>query len=143
METPAPVKLALTVTPGEKGTTAKATVNDLETPGERTVLRFVLVEQRVRFAGQSGVRYHANVVRAMPGGVKGFPLTKKAHEQTVTIDKAEVRAKLDKFLDEFARAEGEFPKPDRPLALDNLKLVALVQNDATGEVLQAVQVDLK
>ena len=61
----------------------------------------------------------------------------------MTIDKAEVRAKLEKFLDEFAKQEGEFPKPDRPLALDNLKLVALVQNDATGEVLQAVQVDLK
>ena len=29
------------------------------------------------------------------------------------------------------------------LDLDDLKLVALVQNDATGEVLQAVQVDLK
>jgi hypothetical protein len=142
LESTAPVKLALTVTPGEKGATAKATVSDLEAPGERTVLRFVLVEPRVRFAGQSGVRYHANVVRAIPGGVKGFPLTKKSHEQTVTIDRADVRAKLDKFLDEFARAEGEFPKPDRPLALDNLKLVALVQNDATGEVLQAVQADL-
>lgn len=144
LESAAPVKLALTVTPGEKGvTTAKATVNDLEAPGERTVLRFALVEPRVRFAGQSGVRYHANVVRAIPGGVKGFPLTKKSHEQTVTIDKAEVRAKLDKFLDDFAKQEGEFPKPDRPLALDNLKLVALVQNDVTGEVLQAVQVDFK
>lgn len=143
LESTAPVKLALTVSPGEKGYTAKATVNDLEAPGERTVLRFVLMEPRVRFAGQSGVRYHANVVRAIPGGVKGFPLTKKTHEQTVTIDKAEVRAKLDKFLDEFAKTEGEFPKPDRPLALENLKLVALVQNDATGEVLQAVQADLK
>jgi len=143
LETPAPVKLTLTATPGEKGITAKATVNDLATPGERTVLRFVLVEPRVRFAGQSGVRYHANVVRAVPGGVKGFPLTKKSHEQTVTIDKAEVRSKLDKFLDDFVKTEGEFPKPDRPLALENLKLVALVQNDATGEVLQAVQVDIK
>jgi hypothetical protein len=143
LEAPAPVKLTLTTTPGEKGTTARATVSGLEKPGERTVLRFVLAEPRVRFAGQSGVRYHANVVRAVPGGVKGLPLTKESQEQTVTIDKAEVRAKLEKFLDEFAKQEGEFPKPDRPLALDNLKLVALVQNDATGEVLQAVQVDLK
>jgi hypothetical protein len=143
LEAPAPVKLTLTATPGEKGTTARATVSGLEKPGERTVLRFVLVEPRVRFAGQSGVRYHAHVVRAVPGGVKGFPLTKESQDQTVTIDKAEVRAKLEKFLDEFAKQEGEFPKPDRPLALDNLKLVALVQNDATGEVLQAVQVDLK
>ena len=31
---------------------------------------------------------------------------------------------------------------DRPLALTNLKLVAFVQNDATGEILQAAQVSL-
>jgi hypothetical protein len=144
LEATAPVKLAVAVTPGEKGAyTAKATVSNLESPGEKTVLRFVLAEEKVRFAGQSGVAYHAHVVRALPGGVKGFPLTKKAQEQAVTIDPAEVRAKVNKFLDDFAKSEGEFPKPDRPLALANLKLVALVQNDATGEVLQAVQVDLK
>ncbi len=143
LEMTAPVKLALTVAPAEKGFTAKAAVSDLEAPSERTVLRFVLIEPRVRYDGQSGVRYHTNVVRAMPGGVKGFPLTKKAQDQTVTIDPAEVKTKLEKFLDDFAKSEGEFPKAERPLALENLKLVALVQNDATGEVLQAVQVDLK
>ena len=41
------------------------------------------------------------------------------------------------------KEEGDFPHADRPLAFANLKLITFVQNDATGEVLQAVQVDLK
>jgi hypothetical protein len=53
-----------------------------------------------------------------------------------------LRANLSKFLDDFAKEEGAFPRPDRPLALKNLKLVAFIQNDATKEVLQAVQVDV-
>lgn len=143
LETPTPVKLTLTATPAAKGWTAKATVTDAEQPGAKLTLRFALVEPRVRFAGGNGIRYHTQVVRAMPGGAKGFPLTKKSQEQTVTIDPAELRAKLEKYLTDFAKTEGEFPHPERPLDLSNLKLVAFVQNDATQEVLQAALVDLK
>jgi len=42
-----------------------------------------------------------------------------------------------------AKREGEFPRPDRPLALKHLKAVALVQNDETKEVLHAVVIDLE
>jgi hypothetical protein len=143
VEKPAGVKLALTVAKGEKGAfTAKAVVSDLEKPGEKVALRFVLAEERVRFAGANGVRYHTMVVRAMPGGPKGFPLAKKEREQTVTIDPEALKGELAKYLDEFAKNEAPFPRSDRPLALRNLKLVALVQNDATKEILQAVQVDI-
>jgi thiol-disulfide isomerase/thioredoxin len=143
LETTTPIKLALAVTPGAKGFTAKATVTDAEQPGAKLMLRFALVEPRVRFAGGNGIRYHTQVVRAMPGGAKGFPLTKKSQEQTVTIDPAEVRTKLEKYLTDYAKTESEFPHPQRPLELNNLKLVAFVQNDATQEILQAVLVDLK
>ena len=141
LETPAAAKIALTVTPGDKGFTAKATA-EVDAPGDKVVLRFVLVEERVRYRGGNGVRYHSAVVREMPGGVKGQPLTKKSQDVTATINVAELRDKLSKSLDEYAKAEGEFPRPERPLALTNLKLVAFVQNDATGEVLQATQVSI-
>jgi hypothetical protein len=36
----------------------------------------------------------------------------------------------------------EFPK-DRPMEMKKLKVVAFVQNDDDGEVLQAVQVEVK
>lgn len=143
LEKPAEVKLALTVSKGEKGGfSAKATVTDLATPGEQVMLRFVLAEERVRYAGASGVRYHHLVVRAMPGGAKGVALTKKTHEQTVPIDPDAVKGAITKYLDEFAKEESPFPRGERPLALRNLKLVALVQNDANKEILHAAQVDI-
>jgi hypothetical protein len=140
---PAVCKLSLTVSPGAKGTTAKATVADLKEPGDKTVLRFFLAESRVRYAGDSGVRYHQSVVRSAPGGGKGFPLTKATAEQTVPVDVAAVKAGLAKYLDDFAKGQDRFPRPERPLALADLKLVAVVQNDATGEVLAAAQAEVK
>lgn len=136
-------KLGLTVTKAEKGGyTAKATVADLAMPGDKMMLRFALAEERVRYTGSNGIRYHHMVVRSMPGGVKGFPLPKKTAEQVVSFDPEQLRKELTRYLDDFAKNEGPFPRPDRPLALKNLKLVAFVQNDATKEVLQAIQVDV-
>jgi thiol-disulfide isomerase/thioredoxin len=144
LEKPAGVKLGLTLSKGEKGAfSAKATIADLEAPGEKIMVRFALAEERIRYAGGNGLRYHHMVVRAMPGGIKGFPLTKKASDQTVTFNPDELRTTLNKFLDDFAKEEAPFPRADRPLALKNLKLVAFVQNDATKEILQAVQVDVE
>lgn len=143
LEIPAKAKIELTATPGEKGTAVKAVVTTADMPADKTVLRFVLVEDVVRFAGASGLRYHHNVVRALPGGVNGFPLKGKSLEQTVTIDRNDLRTKLGQYLDDFAKNEAEFPRSDRPLDLKGLKLVAIVQNDATGEILQAAQIDLK
>jgi len=136
-------KLGLTVAKADKGGfTAKATVSDLDTPGEKVMLRFALAEERIRYTGGNGLRYHHMVVRAMPGGVKGFPLTKKTGEQTVTFDPEALRKELSKYLDNAAKEDGPFPHPDRPLSLKNLKLVAFIQDDATREILQAVQVDV-
>lgn len=144
LEKPAGVKLALAVSKGEKGGfSAKATVADLDAPGDKMMLRFVLAEDRVRYTGGNGLRYHHMVVRAMPGGAKGVALTKKTHEQIVTIDPDAIKGTLTKYLDDYAKTEDPFPRSDRPLALRNLKLVALVQNDATKEILHAVQVDLE
>lgn len=143
LEKPVGVKLSLSVAKAGTGFTAKATVSGLVAPGEKVRLRFALAEERVRFAGGNGVRYHHMVVRAMPGGAAGFPLTKKDAEQTVTIDPGAVRAEIVKYLAGVPKTDGPFPRPDRPLGLTNLKLVAFVQNDATREVLHAVQADLR
>ena len=138
------VKLGLTVAKAEKGGyTAKATVSDLDMPGEKMMLRFALAEERIRYVGGNGIRYHHMVVRSMPGGIRGFPLAKKSMEQSVSFDPAEVRTNLTKYLDDFVKNQAEFPRPDRPLDLKNLKLIAFVQNDATREVLHAVQVDVE
>jgi hypothetical protein len=122
-------------------------VSNLEKPGEKISLRFALAEERVRFQGGNGVRYHHSVVRAMPGGPKGFPLPKATVEQTVSIKLDEVRATNNKALDDFQadlkKQGADFTFGSRPMDLRNLKVVAFVQNDETNEILQAVQVDVE
>jgi hypothetical protein len=143
LEKPATAKVAVSVAKDDKGNfTAKANVSDLEKPGDKVFLRFLLVEERIRYVGGNGVRFHQNVVRAMPGGSKGVALTMKAQEVTAPILPDEIRGKLTKYLDDFAK-KAEFPKPDRPMDLKNLKLIAIVQDDATGEVLNCAEVEVK
>jgi hypothetical protein len=146
LEKPAGVKLTATATLKGDDVTIKANVADLAKPGEKVALRFALAEERVRYTGGNGIRYHHSVVRAMPGGPKGFPQTKTTAEQTVSVKLDQVRAENHKALDDFAvelqRRGAEFSFGSRPMALKNLKVVAFVQNDETNEVLQAVQVDL-
>ena len=142
LEKPAGVTLAVAVAKAEKGFSIRASVDNLETPGEKVSLRFILAEERVRFTGGNGIRFHHMVGRALPGGAKGFPLPKTSPAEPVTGDADAVKATLVKYLDDTAKADGDFPRPDRPLAMKNLKVIAFVQNDATKEILHAVQVDL-
>lgn len=142
LEKPAGCKLTLTAAKGMKGTDIKASIADLDIGSNKMALRFAVVEPRVRYAGGSGARYHQNVVRALPGGGKGFPLTKKQTEQTMNVNPDEIRAALTKSLDEFAKNDGEFPRTCRPMDLKNLKVIAYVQNDSTGDILQAASLDL-
>ncbi|HLW67580.1 MAG TPA: hypothetical protein VKS79_19850 [Gemmataceae bacterium] len=136
-------KIELTATRKDKEIAIKANVSDLAKTGEKIRLRFVLVEDHVRFAGANGLRYHHCVVRTMPGGVKGFPMPKKMAEQSVTVNLDDLRLKINDYLDDLVKNGAEFSKPDRPLELKNLRVVALIQDDDSSEVLQAVQVDVK
>jgi hypothetical protein len=134
LEKPATVKLTATASLKGAELTIKGTVADLAKPGDKVALRFALAEERVRYSGGNGIRYHHSVVRAMPGGPKGFPLPKASAEQTVTVNLDEVRAASAKTV------EGV---PSRPMGTRGLKVVAFVQNDETNEVFQAVQVDVE
>ncbi|HEV3142528.1 MAG TPA: hypothetical protein VGZ47_01435 [Gemmataceae bacterium] len=136
-------KIQLTATRKDKDIAIKASVSDLAKTGENVRLRFLLVEDHVRYAGGNGLRYHHCVVRSMPGGVKGFALAKKSAEQSVTVNLDDLRLKINDYLDDLAKNQGEFPKPDRPLAFKDLRVVALVQDDDSNDVLQSVQVDVK
>jgi len=142
VELPPTVKLTLAVAKEGKAFKATANITGLEKPGEKVTLRFAVVEPRVTYTGASGVRLHTNVVRGLPGGAKGYALTKKDTEQSVMIDADELRADLTKFLDEFAKEQGEFPRGSRLQKLADLRLIAFVQNDENREVLQAIEVDL-
>jgi len=142
LETPA--EAAVTVHARRDGNTVKieGQVSDLKNPGEDKRLRFVLAEEEIRFVGSNKIRFHHMVVRDMPGGADGFKLTAKAAKHTASVDLDALKKSLVSYLDDYAETKRPFPQKARPLAFQHLKVIALVQDDKTGEILQAVQVDL-
>jgi hypothetical protein len=134
------IKLAVTRT-GDK-IAVKADVSDLEKTGEKVKLRFVLVEDVVRYVGFNRQRLHHQVVRALPGGAEGVAMEKKSGSYDATVNVAEVRKGLEKYLTNYAAKEAPFPTPGRPLDLKKLKIIAFVQNDDTKDVYQAAQIDI-
>jgi hypothetical protein len=123
--------------------TIAASVNDLEEPGESIKLRFALVEELVRYPGGNGLRLHHHVVRALPGGVDGIALAGKNESKQVTVNLAELRGNLTKYLDDCVAKGRVFARPNRPMDFKHLKVVAWVQNDSDKTVIQAAQADVK
>jgi hypothetical protein len=130
-------KLKLTVKRDGDKLNLAAEVSDLKKAGDKVRLRFVLVEDVVRYAGSNGQRLHHHVVRAFPGGVEGQALTEKSATKTATVALGELRKSLEDYL-----KKQSFPDDERPLRLENLKVVAFVQDDEDRSVLQAAQADV-
>lgn len=120
----------------------KAKVMGLEKPGPKIKLRIALVEDWARYKGRNGLQYHHHVVRAFPGGSAGITVAEKNAEQTAVVDLPDLRKSLTKYLDSAAK-EAPFIDNQRPMRLRDLSVVVFLQNDATQEVLNAVQVAVK
>jgi hypothetical protein len=134
-----PTKAAVSVGATRQGDTVniQAEVSNLASPCEDTKLRLLLVEEKVRFVGGNKLRFHHMVVRAMPGGADGVALTQKDSKHTATVNLAELRQELGKYLDDYAAEKRPFPRAGRPMEMKHLKVIALVQDDKTKEVIQA------
>jgi hypothetical protein len=141
LETDATADLKLSVDRKGDALDIKATVADLKKPGEKVHLRFVLIEDVARYAGSNGQRLHHHVVRAFPGGTEGFPLKEAKGEQTVKVVIKDLRDTLNAYLDEAGKRR-PFRDDERPLDLKHLKVVALIQDDDSKEILQAAQVEV-
>jgi hypothetical protein len=105
-------------------------------------LRLVVVEDIVKFVGGNGVRFHHQVVRAMPGGVAGVAVNGKEIRHTAQADISDIRGGLDKYLTGYAE-DRPFPQPGRPMEMKHLKVIALVQNEKTLEIVQATQIEVE
>jgi hypothetical protein len=119
----------------------KADVSGLKKTGDKVRLRLVLVEEVAGYAGNNGQRLHHHVVRAFPGGVDGMPLEKESATQNVTVNLGEVRKTLGEYLTEKNKSfNGYWADDDLKQAFKELKVVALVQDDESKQILQAAQV---
>jgi len=141
MEAAKGANLKLTVRRDGDKLNLQAQVSGLKKTGDKVRLRFVLVEDVVRYPGSNGQRLHHHVVRAFPGGVKGEALTEKSATKTASVSLAELRKNLEDYLS-AANKKQAFPDDERPLRLEHLKAVAFVQDDADKSVLQAAQADV-
>jgi hypothetical protein len=142
LEKTTPVKVGGTATRSGDKVQIAVSVDGLEST-EDLKLRLLVVEDTVKYVGGNRIRFHHHVVRAMPGGAAGVAITDKSMKHTATVNLSEVRKSLTKYLDDFGANERPFPKPDRPLEMKELKVIALVQSDKTAEILQAVQIDVE
>ena len=143
LETASKADLHLSVDRKGDNITMNASIHDLKgnQAGAKPRLRFVLIEDVVSFAGHNGQRLHHHVVRAFPGGAAGFAVTTKEKEYTASVALSDLRDRLNDYLE--AIGDGDvFPEYERPLKLKHLKVVALVQDDTTREILQAAQADV-
>jgi hypothetical protein len=144
LEVDAEAKLTLKAERKGDKISLQAEASDLKKAGEKVKLRFVLIEDVARYAGSNGQRLHHHVVRAFPGGSDGTTLRDKAGKATAEVDLAELAKKLNTYLSEYRRggSQSPFSEDDRPLGLKHLKAIALVQDDDSKEILQAVQVEV-
>jgi hypothetical protein len=140
LEEPTTVQLHATARQTGDKIKISAKVSGVEKPSPEMKVRLVLVEHTIRFIGSNKLRFHHQVVRAMPGGVAGFPVTKSDMEFEAAVDLSTLRNSLIAYLNKYADNERAFPQPQRPLDLSNLAVVAFVQNDETREIVQATTV---
>jgi hypothetical protein len=110
--------------------------------GDDMKLRLLVVEENVKYVGGNNLRFHHQVVRAMPDGAEGVAIKDKTFKHTATADLADVRKSLTKYLDDYANNR-PFPKPARPMDMKAVRVIALVQNDKTKEIVQALQIEVE
>jgi hypothetical protein len=142
LETTSPVNLSMAVARTGDSITINAESKWLDgKAGDKLRLRLVLVEETARYSGNNGQRLHHHVVRAFPGGIDGFAFQDEKVKQSVRVVLSDVRRQQDEFLTKQTK-EMRFLDDARPLEMKQLKIVALVQDDASGEILQALQSDV-
>jgi hypothetical protein len=139
LDIPSAVKLSGSAVQHGNRVSIQVDVTDLKKPGPDVRLRLLLVEETVRYAARNRVRFHHHVVRSMVGGTDGFPLHDKDSKHTAAVDLDALRKSLRSYLEDCNRCRQAFPDDERPLELANLRLIALVQDEATCEILQAAE----
>jgi hypothetical protein len=142
LEEPAACKIKATARQVGDKVQIQTNVADLEKPGKDAKLHVLLVEETIRFVGSNKIRFHHQVVRAMPGGAAGVSVMNPAQSVNQEVDLGNLRKQLVGYLDHYEETMRTFPQVSRPLDFHGLRVIAFVQDDSTNEIMQAVQVDV-
>jgi hypothetical protein len=105
-------------------------------------LRLALTEEAVRYVGGNKLRYHHHVVRDFPGGIEGRDLSSGSGQLKVKLKLGELKRDIEAYLAEYTKMR-PFPNALPDIALEDLSVVAFVQDDADKSILHAVSVPVK
>jgi len=129
---------------------AKVAVSNIKSESDKLKLHLVLAEDRLRYTGENGVRFHPMVVRSVAGTeYGGLPITAKdAQNFEWSFDLNSIATEIKKHLDEYEQAghRGEsftFSEKKDQIDPGNLTVVAFVQDEKTKAVLQAATIKVK
>lgn len=108
-------------------------------------LQVALVEERIRYAGENGVRFHPMVVRSLAGkDGQGFALEAgKGLRAVHAFDLSKIAAEAKAHLDDFeAKSTTKYLFAEKKHEMNTAKLavVAFVQDEDTKQVLQSAYV---
>lgn len=139
---PPGAKLALKASLDGNVVRARAVVSEAGLPAGDLKLNVALVEKRIRYSGENGVRFHPMVVRSL----QTFP----AERAEAAFDLGQVAARLKEHIGAFEKKDarhnpdGKFRFAEYRHTVDagNLAVVAFVENAKSKEVLQAGYFDL-
>ncbi len=110
---------------------------------EGTTVRIVLAEEEVRYLGGNGIRLHHQVVRSMFGKGEGWKVADlKDGKASASVKLDDLKKTLSDYMATYHKDTAKFSNPDRPLKFEHLNVIVMVQNDETGEILNAVQLDV-
>ena len=148
LETPKQAEITLTAIRNGDDLKINATASALgASKSAKPKLRLVLVEESVRYPGSNKLRFHHNVVRAFPGGVEGKALEGGKASVDLVVKLPQIRQAQQDYLDKFLSRSGgrSFAHPLPPVELDDLAVVAFVQDDADDNhaIWQGVQVPVR
>jgi len=117
-------------------------VAGLKDPSADLKVRLLLVEEEIRYVGGNQLRFHHQVVRSQFAKADGFSVKDlKDGVLTAKLNLDDVRKDLAKYLESYEKTR-PFPNADRPMALKKIKVIALIQDDESKEILQAIQLDV-
>jgi hypothetical protein len=122
---------------------AQATLVNKAAPARsRPRFRLALTEKAIRYVGTNKLRFHHQVVRSFPGGLEGKDLSSGQGQLDVKLSLPALKRDIESYLSDFAK-QHPFPTPLPEVALENLSVVAFVQDDANKHVLHAVSVPVE
>lgn len=125
----------------------KAMLNTFTGNAADLKLHIVLAEERLRYSGENGVRFHPMVVRSMAGeNAAGFAVKADGTNAEWKFDVTAITAAIQKYISEYESGRGEafkFKAQMHNIDANALTVVAFVQDEKTKNILQAASIKLK